>query len=797
MSTPEEVQDQLLASIQRMADAMVSMGEMTKTQFDAEDARLAAAKKQADERKALEGDRIKEEALKNGRLKTSSVEEAKHNRELSKQFRNRLGVEEEINPRLKKVLETRSTIEQRLVDAAKRQYGDEVFNLSQRNKFFREQLQQYSAGNLAHGGVVTQFKDLSKQQQDAIVDAVKTQKKLQLEQANFTQTVQKLANPGIAVEDMKRKFSTLGGAVDTGKESLIKMAGGGSLAFHSFEILFGVGKVLGAALEGAAKAALGMTKSLLNGERGMAVGAKANETLVKSITGVVGGFGSLLMGIGGVLIALAPFSLGLGAVAGAGFFAAGATIKLGAAAAETAAELNTFAAELNDKLYKGFAELGKLSMTGARGMTGVIDNLHKMGLTVSEFDKLNKVISANAKEMKMFGVTAEQGVNKFAETAGELYKSEMGRTFELMAISAEDQYEHTAKFLALQARLGLTQEKNSKQEQAALGAYIEELDKIATLTGASRKEQEDARNAVMAIEQLRAGMLVEQKNAELTGDYSRVEEIKRAIEVATTLQAKGMVREATGVAKLTATNGVVTDATGSEVLQMMGGPGGVLESLKKGTGTAESRSLDALNSVIKQATRAAEMGGMYGAPMEGLFGGTYAAAGNVSADLMELNKSEAAEKSKLGDKYNRQEHLDRITSTRVAKDPTAIQNVDNNRLLMKNAVIMDKVAFALNEMLLNDINSKPAKIFDSAVDKFAEAVGYKGTKPAETPSPGAKTATIHVSDETQTNYANAKLLKNRKDSLEKSIADDEEKRTEAIRSGATDDERKLIDERIN
>ena len=64
-----------------------------------------------------------------------------------------------------------------------------------------------------------------------------------------------------------------------------------------------------------------------------------------------------------------------------------------------------------------------------------------MGLTVAEFDKFKTVITANAKEMKMFGSTAAEGVKTFAKVSGELYKSEMGKTLELMGITAEEQYE--------------------------------------------------------------------------------------------------------------------------------------------------------------------------------------------------------------------------------------------------------------------------------------------------------------------------------------------------------------------
>jgi hypothetical protein len=143
---------------------------------------------------------------------------------------------------------------------------------------------------------------------------------------------------------------------------------------------------------------------------------------------------------------------------------------------------------------------------------------------------------------------------------------------------------------------------------------------------------------------------------------------------------------------------------------------------------------------------------------------------------------------------------DILNEKQAKPEPQLAANISAGRTQQAAAMLQDSVVKHFDQSA--KINQAASEMFEAAVDKFNNTVGAKppagGTPKVEKSSKQEKSTTnINVSDETQTNYANAKLLKNRKDSLEKSIADDEEKRTEAIRSGATVDERKLIDERIN
>ena len=734
--TPEEVQEEQLTAMQEMAQAMK---------------RTAEIQEEANKRTQT----LYEKA---SRDKTADLEtQQKYNKDLTADANKRLRIEESTNTDLRKTLDDRLSIEKKVITEAKKKIGDEKFNEIQRGNFFRDQLEKYSQGALAYGGVTSTFRDLNKTQQKQLVDSSRTQLKLQQEQDKFAQTVQKLANPAALVGSMTGGFSTLSGALDTGKDALIKLAGGGIGATVGLELTSGAAKATAAAFEGAAKAAIGMAKSVLNGERGLAVGAKATQTFWESVNGASSSLGTLMMTVGSVALLFAPMTFGLSAVAGAGLIAGGSLLKVGASANSVYQSFKVLAAEINDKLYNAFEELGKLSMTGADGMEGIGNMMHSMGLTSGEFEKYGKIITANSKEMKMFGSTAAEGVKKFVEAAGEIAgpDSDIGRTFRLMGISIEDQIEHTAKYMALQARLGIQQDKNSTQLRDSTKSYIEELDRIAELTGATRKEQETAREAVMKIEELRAAILDEQDKKEKgdTGADARIERLQRYLNVATTFQQMGDAKMAKGAATTGSANGAIIGEEGS-AFYIMAQRQGLLKGLEQGGMSKEAIALAARRAYVEQTQ---SMSGVmrYGSNV-GPLAGSAVIAGETKATDAQFIKREAEEKSKLGDKYNQQEFIERLAEERKAKDPTTGQNVNNRIELQKNAINADKFVLGFVKDNFGSF-TKATDHFTDAVNLFKDLIGWK--KQEEKPGPARAEAAARVQAEINVTEATSKREK--------------------------------------
>jgi len=247
----------------------------------------------------------------------------------------------------------------------------------------------------------------------------------------------------------------------------------------------------------------------------------------------------------------------------------------------------------NKALYEGYEKLADVSLVGSRGLQGVFDDLQKVGVTVSQFEKLNKVLQENRKDMKLFGAGAVDGAKQFAENAGKLINSELGGQLRAMGINQEDQMAHMAQFMSQQSKTGM---KASGDQAKAAANYVLELDKMAVLTGASRKEQEDARKAILSMNQLRAAML----EAEEANDTDKLAELTRAYETASALMAAGLKAEGGALAKLSAAGGGPVDAETARIYQAMSGAGGTLEMIKSGKGSNVDRTQAAVSGLMTQ-----------------------------------------------------------------------------------------------------------------------------------------------------------------------------------------------------
>lgn len=304
------------------------------------------------------------------------------------------------------------------------------------------------------------------------------------------------------------------------------------------------------ALGGLLKSTMSYSMALLDGQRGSEVAAKASQEFTKALTTGAKDIGLAMAMMPGLGIAAKLAGLALAGVA---------------KAAEILADLNVRAAKQADDLYKSFTELGKSSAVGAAGVTGIANNLKKLGMTTAELDKYNKLIGTNTKDMAMFGATTAQGADKFVEVAGTISNpaSELGKKFQLLGITAEEQNEHTLKYMSMQARMGALQGKSTADLIKGASAYIEELDAMARLTGASRKEQEEGREFAMAENKLRAAMLAAQER----GDKDEAAHLEKMAKVVANYAALGLKTEATGIAHMAASKGGVTSAEAARMSQ--------------------------------------------------------------------------------------------------------------------------------------------------------------------------------------------------------------------------------------
>ena len=560
-----------------------------------------------------------------------------------------------------------------------------------------------------------------------------------------------LVSPGKSFQDAASKTKSLGDIAQQGKAKLNQLAEGSKLASIGVAALEATVLTAAAAITGLYAGAEAMTKSIYSGERGQKVAAKGITATTAEFTKLTESLGGMLIGIGSATIALAiltaPFTGGLSLLAVAGGAAAiglGGMAQAAGKVAKTLAELNEAAAEQNDKLFEGFNALAQSSMIGARGMTGLMDDLHAMGFVVKDFEKFKKVIDANAKSMTIFGATAEQGVTSFLKTAGDLIKSDLGRTLQLMGITAEDQADHTAKYMAQQANFYALQGKGVKELSSGTAKYIEELDRIAVLTGATRKEQEAARAKINSMSELQAAI----DQAQESGDKGEVERLEKAMVTASTFMARGMTDMGTAVAQFAASGGAaVNELTGKFINQSPG----LAEHINRGTGTELERqhmgvqesmaSRRMMNTNIRFGGIKAASGVLVGADdtQQTSQRNAYMNKGNFD---VEAKKAEAAALAK-GEKFDPIKFAEEF-SKRVATDPRTVKQVDLVRKQqLEYAIDMDNIVADFGDAV--DINSLAAKAFEDAVKLFDRAANPEKWKKIDEEKAAAEKAAVIAS----------------------------------------------------
>jgi hypothetical protein len=601
-------------------------------------------------------------------------------------MRSMLGPQAEANRKLKESGKARADVEAAGADARDKEVSKQAEAEGKQQKLFEDEL-RYRGYKIEQTGALT-----------------KTTIELSVFQKQSLETLDKRISKerelARAAEDPVKEFRRIGSSVNSldgvmGKlqEGLFEMTGKsvGMAAGLTFAISI---------FSGVTKAAMGMAESLFNGERGAKVGAKAMKDLNETVSKALYLIGGVMMFTG---VGTAVKVLG-GVVAAFGF------------ALEKSTKLIEMGAEYNDKIYDSFNKLSEVGLTTSKGMSGVSTTLEKLNLTSAEIEKFNSLLVSGSKDLALFGGTASSGLEKFAGVANQITglegpAKELNRKLLLLGISSDEQREHTLKYMALQTRMGMAQGKTQADLVKGSVAYMEELDRIAAITGIGRKEQEEAQKQVMAIEELRAAMY----QAEKSGDTKRQAELEQAMKYSTRLMAEGRKKEAAGVAKYYAAGKNVID---SESAMAMQNSAGAIEAISKG-----KKGEDVYQAGIESARESAKR-----------TAGTKRIGGDVSNQIGDFNATLDA--IKASDKLQAEVKKSGLTPEAYAKkiqeekqkgdDDVLKKNVEAIQIQQKAGLNFDQAAKLMDGAGL--AMASAVKAFNEAVKLFQQA---SGTGPAQ------------------------------------------------------------------
>lgn len=513
-----------------------------------------------------------------------------------------------------------------------------------------------------------------------------TEKRTKAEEEATKVAIENSKKQGDAARGIMAQTSSVDGLLSVMSDRLVALAGGGigaTIAIKAFSTVVEGGiKILQASYE----AQVNYTKSLLAGERGQILVARQATQVGKSFNELISNLGSVAMGVGGIAAILGgPFTMLLGGLAAAG----GVAAKIFSHLSNTSLELNEQLAGLRDKLFQGFNELGKASMIGAGGMTELHRQLNELGLTMAEVGEFTGLVKGAGKELKLLGDSTSEGLKSFVKTAGTLLKSDLGKTLETMGITAADQRESMISFLTTEARLGKARITDQEKLNKAAFNYIIEMDKLAELTGATRKEQEEARNQILAIEELRAAMLDEQ-------DAAEKEKLERALKNAETLYAAGAKGLAAGVAKYFAAGEAMTSP---EAVKTFQSAPQLLDRISKGQGTVAENMVLAATEMKDQAKQFASVGRLNAEAIKAVMAEGF----GVTSDFYKRLKDAPEAAKKMGLSLD-----DYLKKQREVTDEQTKAQVALVRQQRDTAIMEEKSAGTMSH----------------AVDKFKESVYY-------------------------------------------------------------------------
>ena len=153
-----------------------------------------------------------------------------------------------------------------------------------------------------------------------------------------------------------------------------------------------------------------------------------------------------------------------------------------------------------EKTYEAFKKTASVGANFGGSMTEMMDAATGAGLT---FDQFSGIIARTGKDLALLGGDSEAGARRLAALGKQIKGTALAGDLNRLGYSTEAINEGMASYAAQLAKTGSLQGMSNSQLIAQTGSYLKDLDALTKLTGQSKKELEDQRNARMKDAQFR------------------------------------------------------------------------------------------------------------------------------------------------------------------------------------------------------------------------------------------------------------------------------------------------------
>lgn len=237
----------------------------------------------------------------------------------------------------------------------------------------------------------------------------------------------------------------------------------GNLSAESLSKLSGSSEASKKALEGFSKQVLGVGKAIGGMATALADGQgsfNSMSSIIQATTKVMGSLLSAIPVVGGAMKALA----------------------------EGVGEASAFVLKQLDQMASNYQTLGDASAGAVDGLDGLYRQFTAMGNY--SLPAFTKAIKANTVGMAAFRGSASDGAEEFSKIAGALTRGDVGERFLRLGMSLDGVGDAAASYISTSSRYGIIQGNTTEELTKKTQNYIEEVDKIARMTGQSREQQQ-------------------------------------------------------------------------------------------------------------------------------------------------------------------------------------------------------------------------------------------------------------------------------------------------------------------
>lgn len=217
------------------------------------------------------------------------------------------------------------------------------------------------------------------------------------------------------------------------------------------------------------RAVLKLGSSIYRAEQGSAKYAETVDTVVTSLT-------ALAFLLGGPMIK-------------AVMVVVGGLVKMGKVSAEMA-----------DQLFKSYQAISRSGAAASDGLDGVFQMMQDFRLSTAELDQLNQIIAETAQGLALFRGTVYQGARSMGEIRRSITTGGLETQFMALGMNTQEINETLGAYIDLYSRLGSMETRTTREITQSIAQYVKETDAITKLTGATRKQQEEAQKRAMANE---------------------------------------------------------------------------------------------------------------------------------------------------------------------------------------------------------------------------------------------------------------------------------------------------------